>query len=273
MSEPLNKDLIISHNYDPSNQIEMSETRYHLLCYLLTGKHTRKITRIGNQEYTGNILSGDICIKPASYSGFWSWEEPDDSLLFYISPHFLYQIAEQNDCLNSNKVELLPVLNHNDGTLHHLVTLFKQEINCNYSGGKMYRESLSNLLGLHLLRHYCSFPIESPEYTGGLGNYKLKQIIGYINDRLADDISLYELANEVKLSPSYFSTLFRQSTGKSPYGFVVEQRITKAKELLINTKMTISDIAVTVGFYDQSHLSRHMKKLLGVSPRQLRLQG
>ena len=88
MSESLNeKNLIISHNYDASNQIEMSETKYHLLCYLLTGKHTRKITRIGNQEYTGNILSGDICIKPASHSGFWSWEEPDDSM------HILYYHA------------------------------------------------------------------------------------------------------------------------------------------------------------------------------------
>ena len=151
--------------------------------------------------------------------------------IFYIITQILCQIAEQNDFFNSNKLELLPVLNHNDCILHHLVSLFKQEINSNYSAGQMYRESLSNLLGLHLLRHYCSFSMESPEYTGGLGSYKLKQIIGYINDRLADDISLYELANEVKLSPSYFSTLFRQSTGKSPYGFVLEQRITKAKRM------------------------------------------
>ena len=264
--------LIISHQYDPSNQIEMAETSHHLLCYLLTGKHTRKITRIGDYEYTDNINSGDICLKPASHSGFWSWEEPDDSLVFLINPAFLYTIAEQNNFKNLAQLELKAIPNYTDTQLQNLMALFKQEIEANYSEGCMYQESLSNLLGIYLLRHYCTFPNQPVSYQGGLPKYKLKQITDYMNEHLADDISLGELANWLNMSQSHFSTLFRRSTGKSPYKFLLQQRLTRAQELLLNTNMAIADIAIKVGFYDQSHLSRHMKKSRGVSPRQLRLQ-
>lgn len=264
--------LVISHQYDPGNQIEMAETNHHVLAYLLTGKHTQKVTRIGDREYTGHIQSGDICIKPASHSGFWSWQEPDNSLVFLINPYFLHQIAEQNEFNNSEELELQPVLNQSDSQLQNIATLFQQEIDSEYSEGQMYQESLTNILGIHLLRHYCKFPATSSQYRGGLPKYKLKQIVNYMNDRLGDDISLSELADWAKMSQSHFSTLFRQSTGKSPYKFLLQQRLTRARELLLNTNMAIADIAINVGFYDQSHLSRHMKKFYGVSPRQLRQQ-
>ena len=101
---------------------------------------------------------------------------------------------------------------------------------------------------------------------------KLRQVNDYIEAHLAEDISLGELANHVKLSQSHFSHLFRQSTGKSPYKFLIQQRVERAKELLLKQDMAIADVAISVGFYDQSHLSRHMKKLLKLSPRQLRQQ-
>lgn len=262
--------LVISHQFDPCNQIDMAETSHHLLCYLLDGIHTRKVTQIGDQEYTGNIRKGDICIKPTSHSGFWAWEEPDDSLVFLIHPHFLHQIAVENDFINPDKVELQPVLNQHDPQLDQLMSLFHQEIDGNQVGSLMYLESLSNMLAVHLLRHHCVFPIREPQYEGGLPTYKLNQVIDYINFHLEEDISLGELANVVKLSQSHFSALFRESTGQSPYKFLIQQRLARAQELLLETDRAISDIATSVGFCDQSHLSRHMKKLLGVSPKQIR---
>lgn len=262
--------LVISHQFDPGNQVGMTETSHHLICYLLDGVHTRKITKIGDREYTGNIRKGDICIKPTSHSGFWSWNEPDDSLVFLIHPHFLHQIAVENEFLNPDKVELLPVLNQRDPQLDQLISLFHQEIDCDQAGSLMYLESLSNMLAVHLLRHYCAFPIRESQYEGGLPTYKLKQVIDYINFHLEEDISLGELANVVKLSQSHFSALFRESTGKSPYKFLIQQRLTRAQELLVETDRAIADIATSVGFCDQSHLSRHMKKIMGVSPQQIR---
>lgn len=257
---------------EPDNQIEVGATNHHWLCYLLSDYNLRQITRIGDREYTGEMKRGDIWLKPDSHSGFWSWENSDECLLFAIAPDWLRQIAADNEFSNANGVEILPVLNQHDPQLQNLATLFLQEMTSAELGDQMYIESLSNMLAVHLLRHYCTFPAKSLEYVGGLPYYQLKQVTDYIHSHLSDDISLSELASRVKLSQSHFSYLFRQSTGKSPYRFLIQQRIDRAKELLLKENMAIADVAVSVGFYDQSHLSRHMKKLLGVTPKQLRQQ-
>ena len=264
--------LVISHQFNLNNQIEMSETSHHVICCLLNGLHTRKVTKIGDREYLGNIRRGDICIKPTDHSGFWSWKEPDDSLVFFIDPDFLSQIASGNDFLNPDRIELLPVLNRSDAKINSLAALFQQEIHQTQEGSLMYLESLSNVLGVHLLRNYCISPVKEFECRDGLPTYKIKQVIDYINAHLAKDISLRELADQVKLSQSHFSALFRKSIGKSPYKFLIETRIDRAKQLLMTTDMAIADIAVSVGFCDQSHLSRHMRKMLSLSPKQIREQ-
>ena len=264
--------LVVSHQVDVNTQIKMAKTDYHLIGCLLKGWHRRKISRIGDQEYIGEVRKGDLCIKPASHSGFWSWEEPDDSLVFYIQPDFLRQIAAENNFLNPDRVELIPILSRNDTQLNHLISLFQQEVDNAQFGSRMYLESLSNMLGIHLLRHYCVFPVREPDYQGGLPDYKLRQVIDYIHYHLEDEISLGELADQVGLSQSHFSSLFRKSTGRSPYKFLTRQRVERAQELLLTTDMSIAEIAGSVGFCDQSHLSRHMKRLMGVSPKQLRQQ-
>lgn len=266
--------FIVSHHVDPDNQKEVASTNHHWLYYLLSDSHLQQITRIGDREYTGETKRGAICLKPSSYNGFWSWEDSDEclSLSFEIAPDFLRKIALENDFANADSVEILPVLNKHDSHLHNLAMLFQQEIAHTQSGNQMYIESLSNMLAVHLLRHYSTSRAKVAEYTGGLPLYKLKQVTDYIDTYLANDISLGELASSVKLSQSHFSHLFRQSTGQSPYQFLTQQRIDRAKKLLLKQDMAIADVAISVGFYDQSHLSRHMKKLLGVSPRQLQQQ-
>jgi AraC family transcriptional regulator len=62
------------------------------------------------------------------------------------------------------------------------------------------------------------------------------------------------------MSPYHFARLFKESTGLSPYQYVIEARVRKAKELLTTGKFTISEAAYHVGFVDQSHLTRHFKK-------------
>lgn len=84
------------------------------------------------------------------------------------------------------------------------------------------------------------------------------------------DLNLEELANLVEMSPCYFSKLFKQSTGITPHKYVIRTRIDRTKELLIQGKMSIADIAQTVGFAHQSHLNLHFKRQLGVTPKQFR---
>ena len=76
------------------------------------------------------------------------------------------------------------------------------------------------------------------------------------------------MANHLDLSRYYFSRLFKQSTGLSPYQYVIQQRVKRAQQLLQEGKLKISEIAITCGFAHQSHLNNCFRRLTGVTPKQ-----
>lgn len=93
----------------------------------------------------------------------------------------------------------------------------------------------------------------------------------YVRDNLSKNISLSELAQLVNLSPYYLNRLFQRHTGLAPHGYQNVQRVLRAKQLL-HTQKALRDIALAVGFADQSHFSRHFKRVMGTSPGRYRRQ-
>ena len=125
-----------------------------------------------------------------------------------------------------------------------------------------------NTLTLHLLEHYSvSRPNLSGCTPGKLPRYKLQQIIDYIYAYLDRDLGLKELSNVVQMSPNYFAQLFKQTTGITLHQYVIRCRIERAKDLMRKGELAIAEIATQVGFVDQSHLNRHFKRLIGVTPK------
>ena len=87
-----------------------------------------------------------------------------------------------------------------------------------------------------------------------------------IRENLETGITLAQLAGEVGLSPSHFETLFRRSTGLSPHQYLIRCRVERARDLLGDGTVTLSQVAARCGFSDQSHLGRHFKRLVGMTP-------
>lgn len=81
------------------------------------------------------------------------------------------------------------------------------------------------------------------------------------------NLGLKELSSLVGMSPHYFSQLFKQSTGTTPHQYVISRRIARAKQLLTQNQLSIDEVAQTVGFCDRSHLHRHFKRALGITPK------
>ena len=97
-----------------------------------------------------------------------------------------------------------------------------------------------------------------------------RRVRDYVYEHLGSDISLSELASQAGLSPHYFSLLFKRAFGVSPYRYVLSARIHRAKRLLGERKMAISEIALELGFADQSHFSKVFKTFVGSAPGQYR---
>ena len=102
--------------------------------------------------------------------------------------------------------------------------------------------------------------------NGGLTGWQLQRVTEYIEAGLAGSIRIQELATLAGLSTSQFGRAFRQSTGQSPHRWHLNARIRRAKALMLETDDPLVDIALVVGFADQSHFANTFARLSGGSP-------
>jgi len=183
-----------------------------------------------------------------------------------LDPALLAQTATA--VLGTEAVELMPLLATHDALIHSMALALKVELEAAQASGRMYAESIAQTLAIHLLHNYSVHQQPLKELAPqGLPKYKLHQVTDYINDYLDQDLSLTEMATMVQMSPFHFARLFKQSTGLAPNQFVIRCRVERAKELLLRGELAIADIATAVGFANQSHLTRHFKRIVGITPK------
>jgi AraC family transcriptional regulator len=103
-------------------------------------------------------------------------------------------------------------------------------------------------------------------HKGGLSARQLRLLIDHINEHLGEPVTLGELANLAKISQSHLCQAFRQSTGSTPHQYHIARRIDRARLLLAETDLPIADIALIVGYGDQSQFGVAFRKSVGVSP-------
>jgi AraC family transcriptional regulator len=102
--------------------------------------------------------------------------------------------------------------------------------------------------------------------------WKEKKAKELISSKLSDHVPISAIAKECALSRSHFSRAFKQNTGISPKEWVINERVRRAKELLLDEVMPIAQIGIECGFSDQSHFTRIFSKYVGMTPRKWRGQ-
>jgi AraC family transcriptional regulator len=189
-------------------------------------------------------------------------------LVLALDPAFMSRVAEGLE-LDSDRIELVEQRRATDPTLRHIALALRAGVQSGDALDRMYGEGLSTALAAHLLREYGATVLRPKSQYGGLPRAKLVRAVEYIQDQLDADLAVSGIAQAVGMSPFYFTRLFKESTGQSPHQYVVEARVRRAKELLTTGKFTIGEAAHHVGFVDQSHLTRHFKRVFGLPPKRL----
>ncbi len=117
----------------------------------------------------------------------------------------------------------------------------------------------------HILRHQSArgAPAAQPQR---LSAPQLQRVVDYIQANLTQPLTLEALATQAGYSPYHFARLFRAATGASPYQFVLRQRVEGAQQLLREGRLPLLGIALACGFASQSHMTRHFRQQLGVTP-------
>jgi AraC family transcriptional regulator len=264
ISDPLTwQGIFLAHHRQPAWEMPENHLTQPILSINIGA--ARKIERvIEGQLQRERFLPGNIAIYPAEVDYVLRWERESEFLLLGIDPTLLARTAAA--VLGREQIELIPLLSTPDPLIHSLALALKTELESPQSGGKLYVESIAQTLTVHLVRNYTTDRPTSIPTSPDLPRHKLQQATDYINDFLDRDLSLSDLAAVVQMSPFHFARLFKESTGLAPHQFVIRCRVERAKELLLQGKMGISEIATEVGFANQSHLGRHFKRIVGVTP-------
>ncbi len=109
-------------------------------------------------------------------------------------------------------------------------------------------------------------PITRAKVRGGLAKWQLDRVIDHIEAHLADPIKVDVLARLAGLSASQFTRAFRRSTGVPPHRWHLNARIRRAQQLIRDTDQPLAEIALSIGFADQSHFANTFSRWMGVSP-------
>jgi AraC-like DNA-binding protein len=102
--------------------------------------------------------------------------------------------------------------------------------------------------------------------TGGLAGWQIARVRAFIDKNLHGTIHTEDLSAVARRSPAHFARSFKHSFGESPHAYVMRRRLEKACHLMITSSESLSQIALSVGFSDQSHMSKRFKRAIGESP-------
>lgn len=208
---------------------------------------------------------GLVYVTPRGEPSRWAWTEGAAVIQIAIAPTQIADALSRTD-IDASRIELVGRFAHSDALLHQLGVALLGELRSDRPGGRLYVESLSQAMIMHLIRHH-SPDLPTLKQPRSLATQSLRLVMDYIGDNLEHDLSLRELATLAGVSQYHFARLFRRSVGVSPHAYVIEQRLQEAARLLRDERLTLAEVAASVGFADQSHLSRHYRRRFGVSPR------
>src|SRR6202047_1502076 len=163
---------------------------------------------------------------------------------FYIDPRG--PLADP--ALRFDEIEFKPRLYFYDRDLQETALKFKSQVENPGSIPRQYAEALGIVLTHELVRINSGAAPREPVNRGGLAPWQQKRVAAYIEEHVANDIPLAPLAELVQLSPYHFCRSFKTSFGIPPHRYHANRRIKRAKQLLANRELSVTTIALDVGF-------------------------
>jgi AraC family transcriptional regulator len=131
---------------------------------------------------------------------------------------------------------------------------------------KLFVDQVGLALATHMAATYGEAAPKPAIHSGGLAPWQLKRAKALMDAELSSELPVAVIAGACGLSASYFTRAFKLSTGMPPYRWLLQRRIDRAMTLLKTSVLSLSDIAASCGFADQSHFTRTFSRTVGVSP-------
>lgn len=260
----------LDYLYQPAHETpEHSHTR-HVIAILIKSAPVKVERKLDEKFYSSYLPCSHFFLIPAGIP-HQVWIHGDgEYLVLSLEPNLID--TRINELANTESIELIPQHCVCDPLICTVGLALKSQLELGSRGSRLYVESAVNLIATHLVQHYATHQQLIPEPSYGLAQSKLKQVVEYIHQHLATDLSLEDIARQSGMSQSHFSRLFKQSTGLSPWQYVIQRRVEVAKQLLKKPELTIEKISARLGFNSHSQFTIFFQKYTSISPKEYRRQ-
>jgi AraC-like DNA-binding protein len=212
--------------------------------------------------------SRKLVVVPAGHE-YHDWQEPRTLprvVFFYFDPARL----ASNPKLRFSSTSFAPRLFFEDRALWDTALKLRTLIERGGSDHRLYVEALGIVLAHELARLNTERGCAAAQVHGGLAAWQRRKAIDYIEEHLAEPISLAALGHLVHLSPNYLCRAFSQSFGIPPQRYHIGQRIERAKTLLAKRGASVTDVGLTVGYSEASAFSTAFRRATGLTPSSYR---
>jgi AraC family transcriptional regulator len=234
------------------------------------GSEQRSSAVVENKILAARVHPGAMMVIPHGHDAHWSLSGPIEVSHVYLTQQRLQACADLL-LAGGRRVELLFRVGDVDPTAARILELLSQETTLSDPCSLLFVEQAIDLLGTQLVRRHSAFGGQiAPAARRGLADWQVKRVTDYMRDQLDQPIGLDELAALVKLSRYHFCTAFRLATGRTPHEWLTAERIARARELLGDPALRITDIALAVGYQTPSAFAASFRKATGVAPSEFR---
>jgi AraC family transcriptional regulator len=219
----------------------------------------------GNRVEEGLFQCGDTGLYPAGEYGPSAWDGPADIINVHIDPEWLETRARES--LDLVHFSLRERFRFEDALLPHLGRQLLAAAGREHALGQLYVESLMNTLSYHLIEYHATFERRIAGTGARLSGVVLARIDAYLEAAAEQTVTLAALADLANLSAFHFARRFKLTTGRSPYQYVLDWKIRRARQLLRTGDLPIAAISDALGFASPAHFSAVFKRMVGESPR------
>lgn len=236
--------------------------RHFIAAHLMRPCHVD--TRWSGRPHRGQSLPGNAMLMAAGQDSVWQCSSAIDELHVFLDPAIVTEVAEE---IGQERFQLIDGVGLVDPTLSEIARQLLIEIENPGIGTRLYADTMSRTLALHLLRRHSTAGAGAASDRIEMTARQLRITTDYVENHLEEDLSLGSIAAAPGMSPFRFARAFKKATGQSPRQYVIGRRIERAKELLRLGTFELAEIANRVGFATQSHFTAVFRKRCGTTPK------
>lgn len=193
-------------------------------------------------------------------------DKPIHGMFFYIPRAAFDSIADQSGVPRIESLSYRPGIGHADEVVKNLGASIFPALAEPEQANRLFVDHVTLAVAAHVAQTYGGLLRVAPPTGGGLADWQRKRALEMLDASLGGETPLKDIAAECGLSVSHFSRAFRRSMGIPPHKWLLLRRVDVAKTMMMDRRLSLSQIALSAGFANQSHFTRVFSRMVGISP-------